>query len=381
VREINELEFLLSKLVSIDSVNPSLVAGARGEKEIGDFVAEWLHSRGLEVERQDTGCTGRPNVIAIARGGGGGRSLMLNAHLDTVGVFGMTTPFVPVVHEGRLFGRGAMDTKGALAAFMSAAAEAPLMRLRGDVLFTAVVDEEYASVGTEAVARRWKPDAAIVGEPSGLQIVTEHKGFVWFRIETEGVAAHGSLPDIGVDAILMMGKVLAALEELGLRLRLSAPHRTLGTGSVHASLIRGGQELSSYPASCRLEVERRIVPGETAQSAEAEIRGALERISKSDSRFKATLRRTFARDPMEARREAPIVVALADSVRRVTGNAAVYGGMSGWLDSALLDGAGIPTVVFGPSGAGLHGVEEWVDLKSVSDCRDIIQETIGDFCR
>jgi acetylornithine deacetylase len=306
---------------------------------------------------------------------------MLNVHMDTVGVAGMTAPFVPVVKDGKLFGRGAMDTKGALAAFMSAAADARTLKLRGDVIFTAVVDEEYASAGTEAVARRWRPDAAIVGEASGLQIVTEHKGFVWFQVETEGVAAHGSLPDVGVDAIFMMGKVVAALEELGVRLRRSAPHRTLGTGSLHASLISGGQELSSYPASCRLDVERRTIPGETPETAEAEIRGAIEKIASTDPRFKATLRRTFARSSMEARQDSPLVLALADHVKRVTGSPAVFAGMSGWLDSALLDGAGIPTVVMGPAGAGLHGVQEWVDLQSVAACRDIVRGAIGDFCR
>jgi acetylornithine deacetylase len=378
---MNELESLLSRLVSIDSVNPSLVPGARGEAEIGDFVAEWLNGRGFEVRRQDTGDPGRTNVVGVMRGSGGGRSVLLNAHMDTVGAAGMRSPFEPVVRDGRLFGRGSMDTKGALAAFMLAAAGARALRLRGDVILTAVVDEEYASAGTEAVVREWRPDAAIVGEPSGLQIVTEHKGFVWFQVETQGVAAHGSLPDLGVDAILKMGKILGALEDLEGRLRCSAPHPTLGTGSLHASLISGGQELSSYPASCRLEVERRTIPGETPESAEAEIREALEKIAKSCPGFKAALRRTFARNPMEARRDSPIVLALAEQFTRATGNAAVFAGMSGWLDSALLDGAGIPTVVLGPSGAGLHGAEEWVDLSSVAACREIVLGTIGDFCR
>ena len=378
---MNDPESLLFQLVSIDSVNPRLVPGARGEAEIGAYVAEWLDRKGLEVQRQETGSPGRENVIAVARGTGGGRSLLLNAHMDTVGVAGMSAPFQPAIRDGKLFGRGAMDTKGALAAFMSAAAEARALKLRGNVILTAVVDEEYASEGTEAVARDWKPDAAIVGEPSGLQIVTEHKGFVWFRIETAGVAAHGSLPDVGVDAIMKMGKALGALEGLGARLRASAPHRTLGTGSLHASLISGGQELSSYPASCRLDVERRTIPGETADSSEFEIRRALDGIGVQDPGFKATLERTFARNPMEARRDSAIVAALAEQVRRVTGAPAVFSGMSGWLDSALLDGAGIPTVVLGPSGAGLHGIEEWVDLHSVRECRDITLGTIVDFCR
>jgi acetylornithine deacetylase len=377
---MNDLESLLSDLVSIDSVNPDLVPGARGEAEIGDLVAEWMHRRGLAVKRQETGRVGRTNVIAVAWGTGGGRSLMLNAHMDTVGVAGMKDPFDPVVKDGRLYGRGAMDTKGALAAFMTAAAEAASLRLRGDVILTAVVDEEYASAGTEAVARELKADAAIVGEPSGLQIVTEHKGFAWFQVDTEGVAAHGSLPDVGVDAILMMGKLLTALEGLSVRLRKKPPHRTLGTGSLHASLISGGHELSSYPASCRVELERRTIPGETADSSEAEIRAVIEELARSDPGFKATFRRTLARASMEARRDSPVALALARQVQKVTGKAPEFAGMSGWLDSALLDGAGIPTVVLGPAGAGLHGAEEWVDLSSVTACRDIVLETIKEFC-
>ncbi len=194
---MDDVESLLTRLVSIDSVNPSLVPGARGETEIGLFVADWLRTHALEVRPQETSAPGRPNVIALVQGTGGGRTLMLNAHMDTVGTIGMASPFEPVVRDGKLYGRGAMDTKGALAAFMCAAADAAAAarrKLRGDVLLTAVVDEEYASIGTEAVVREHRADAAIVGEPSGLQVITEHKGFAWFEIETTGVAAHGSLP-------------------------------------------------------------------------------------------------------------------------------------------------------------------------------------------
>jgi acetylornithine deacetylase len=380
-----ELEALLSRLVSIDSVNPDLVPGARGEAEIAACVAEWLRARGLEVTLQDTGRSGRANVIATARGAGGGRRLMLNAHMDTVGAAGMRSPFEPHTRDGKLFGRGAMDTKGALAAFMCAAADVRDMGLRGDLILTAVVDEEYASVGTEAVVRdlkagRLRADAAIVGEPSGLHIVTEHKGFVWFEIETTGVAAHGSLPAVGVDAIAAMGAVLVALEAESARLADATPHRSLGTGSIHASLISGGQELSSYPGSCLLQLERRTVPGETPQSAEAELGAMLERIRRERPHFRAALRRTFSRNPMEADRGSPVVAALSTQVRRVTGSPPVFSGMSGWLDSALLDGAGIPTVVLGPGGEGLHGVEEWVDLDSVRACREIVTAAAADFC-
>src|SRR5262245_58084159 len=266
---------LLSELVAIDSVNPGLVPGGAGEGKIARFVAGWLERAGLATEIEELG-GGRANVVAIARGTGGGRSLMLNAHLDTVGVAGMESPHEPRIADGRLYGRGACDTKGALAAFMVAAGEVHKRRLRGDVVVTAVADEEYLSAGTEAIARRFRADGAVVGEPTNLRLTTAHKGFVWVRVETRGVAAHGSDYTTGVDAIARMGRVLVGLEELDRRLRDRA-HPLLGSSSLHASLIKGGQELSSYPAECVLELERRTLPGESTAAVEAEVRGVMER--------------------------------------------------------------------------------------------------------
>lgn len=377
---MGELESLLSDLVSINSVNPDLVPGASGEAEIAGYIVDWLRRKGLEVHVEDTSREGRRNVVAVARGRGGGRSLMLNAHMDTVGVAGMKDPFSGEIQGGRLYGRGSVDTKGALAAYMCAAADAQALNLPGDVVLTAVVDEEYASAGTEAVARKWKTDAAIVGEPSGLEVVTTHKGFVWFEIETQGIAAHGSLPEVGVDAIARMGRVLVGLEEMGTRLHAGRQHPTLGPGSVHASLIQGGQELSSYPARCRLSIERRTIPGENLDEIEAELKAMLDGFARTDQTFNASLRRTFSRDPMEARLDSPIVVSLCRQVKKVTGKDAVFSGISGWLDSALLSAAGIETVVLGPLGEGLHGETEWVDLESVRTCREIIRETAVEFC-
>jgi acetylornithine deacetylase len=389
---------LLARLVAIDSVNPDLVPGARGEAEIAGFVAGWLRDRGLEVHVEETSRPGRPNVVAVARGSGAGsgearpaerggqaraplgRSLMLNAHLDTVGVAGMRDPFTPAVSAGRMRGRGAMDTKGALAAFMCAAADARELRLRGDVILTAVSDEEFASAGTEAVARGWRAEAAIVGEPTGLDVVIAHKGFVWLQVETRGVAAHGSLPGVGVDAIAKMGGVLRALDDLADRLAAGRAHPILGPGSVHASLVTGGQELSSYPGSCTLGIERRTIPGETPDDAERELRDILGRLEAGDPSFKATLRRLFSREPMEADRDSAVAAAVARQVRAVMGREPAFTGMAGWLDSALLSAAGIPTVVLGPKGEGLHGVEEWVDLASVEACRRITVGAIGELC-
>jgi acetylornithine deacetylase len=375
-----DLERLLADLVSIDSVNPDLVPGARGEAEIASFIAQWLRRAGLEVLIEETRLKGRPNVIAVARGSGGGRTLMLNAHMDTVGVAGMNGAFTPVVRDGRLFGRGALDTKSALAAFMTAAAAAGRRALRGTVILAAVVDEEYASAGTEAVAEKWRADAAIVGEPTGLRTVTAHKGFEWFDIETRGVAAHGSRPDIGVDAIAKMGKVLVALDGLSERLSRAKGHPLLGPGSVHASLIQGGQELSSYPDRCLLRIERRTIPGETRESVENQLRDLVRDSGKGDTAFSATLRHVFTRTPLEVNGDEPIVRALQRAMREESGVEQAPAGMGAWMDSSILASAGIPPVIFGPSGEGLHGLEEWVDLSSVHACSQVVGTVISDIC-
>ena len=269
-RAHGELAELTGQLVAIDSTNPDLVPDGAGEGEIAAFVAAWLDAAGLEVDLYEA-APGRPNVVGVARGTGGGRSLLLNAHMDTVGVAGMESPFTPVVRDGRLHGRGAGDMKGSLAAMMLVGAAAVREGFRGDVIVTAVADEEVGSVGTEALVRRTTADAAIVTEPTEEVVAVAHKGFVAFEIETEGYAAHGSRPDLGVDAIAAMGPVLSGIAALDARLRSGSGHPLLGTGSLHASVIEGGQEYSSYPAHCRLQGERRTIPGETVDDVRREL--------------------------------------------------------------------------------------------------------------
>lgn len=377
---MNETSELLRNLVAIDSVNPDLVAGGAGEGNIARFVADWLERAGLEVTLEEV-VPGRPNVIGIARGSGGGRSLMLNAHMDTVGVAGMERPHDPVIVDNRLYGRGAYDMKGGLAAIMAAGARAKQQSLRGDVIVTAVVDEEYASIGTETIAKHWQADAAIVTEPTELEICTAHKGFAWFTVETSGVAAHGSLPDVGVDAIVKMGKALVALDALAEGLRASGiSHPLLGTGSVHASLIEGGQEWSSYPERCRLAIERRTVPGETLALLEAELSTIIASITDSDLAFRATAQTGLVREPFEVSEDEPIVRMLWRHARAVLGHEPGSGGAFGWMDSALLSAAGIPTVVFGPGGEGAHAIVEWSDLAQVEQCVEILAAVAADFC-
>lgn len=369
---------LLADLVAIDSVNPALVPGAAGEAQIAAFVAAWLEARGLQVTVVDEPA-GRPSVVAVARGSGGGASLMLNAHLDTVGVAGMARPHEPELRDGRLHGRGAYDMKGGLAAIMLAGAAAAGAGLRGDVLVTAVADEEHASEGTQAVLRRFGADACVVTEPTHLRACVAHKGFVWAELETRGRAAHGSRPDLGADAIAGMGPVLAAIGALQERLD-AAPHPLLGPASLHASLISGGQELSSYPARCVLAVERRTLPGETAEEVRRELEELLALARDADPRLQTELRIGLAREPFEVDPGAHVVTTLRAAGAAVLGDAPQVVGDHPWMDAALTAAAGIPTVVFGPAGAGAHAVEEYADVASVERCAAVLAETARRHC-
>jgi acetylornithine deacetylase len=376
------LEQLLSDLVSINSVNPDLVPGSPGEAEIARYIARWLERAALEVQLVES-VTGRPNVVGIARGTGGGKTLLLNGHMDTVGVAGMTNGHQPRIDReaGRLYGRGAYDMKGGLAACMLAVAEAKKQRLRGDVIFTGVVDEEYASLGTFDLAKRFHADAAIVAEFTELQLILAHRGFVWLEVETIGRAAHGSRPDLGVDAIVKMGKVLRELEKHGEHLRSNPTHPLLGSGSIHASLIQGGQELSTYPERCLLSVERRTLPGETPEAVEAELLKIVHDIQKSDPAFQAVVRRGIDRSPLETPEESEIVKVITESSATILNHPPQIAGVQFWTDAAVLSAAGIPSVLFGPAGSGAHAVEEWVDLESVKACAEIYLATALNFCK
>ncbi|GLV54281.1 acetylornithine deacetylase [Dictyobacter sp. S3.2.2.5] len=376
---MNEITRLLQQLVAIDSINPSLVAGGAGEREIARFVANWLEQAGVDVTL-DEPIPGRPNVIGIVHGTGGGHSLLLNGHMDTVGTAGMDRPHEPVVAGERLYGRGSYDMKGGLAAIMIAAARATKLSLRGDVILTAVVDEEFASLGTQAIVKQWHADAAIVTEPTALRLCVAHKGFMWVEITTQGKAAHGSRPELGCDAIAKMGQVLVGLERLDHSLRTVPSHPLLGSGSLHASLIEGGQELSSYPERCILQVERRTIPGETPEHVEAEIRQLIEEIGRADPTFLASAKITTVRAPFEIAENTHIVRMLSHQVEALLGSAPDIVGEAWWTDAALLAASGIPTVLFGPGGAGAHAVIEWADLEQVQQCSDILLATIQRFC-
>ena len=365
-----EVEALLAELVSIDSVNPALVPGGAGEAEIALFVAGWAAEAGLDVEIVEP-VPGRPSVVATARGERGGRSLMLNAHLDTVGVAGITAPHEPRVEDGRLYGRGSYDMKGGLAACLLAAAAALRAGLPGDVLLAAVSDEEHSSIGVQSVVERFKTDACIVTEPTSLEVCIAHKGFAWWLITAHGRAAHGSRPDLGSDGIARMGPVLTGLAELDRSLEAHT-HPLVGRASVHASLIEGGQELSSYPERCVLEVERRTLPGETAEAVGQELQLLLSEGVEGEV--------TLVREPFEVGDQEAVVAAVREGAAGVLGREPETVGHTAWMDAAFTQAAGIPSVVFGPHGAGAHEVEEWVDVASVEACARTLLATASRFC-
>ena len=361
---------VLKSLVAANSVNPSLVEGAPGEAQAAEVAKAALASAGLDVVLQEA-APGRANVIGVLEGRQPGPTVMFCGHLDTVGVEGMSDPFVPRVDRGRLYGRGAQDMKGGVAAMIAAAGTLASRWTRGRLVVAAVVDEEHMSLGAEALVREWRADMAIVTEPTDLQMAIGHKGFAWVEVVTKGRAAHGSRPAEGRDAIARMGRVLALLETRDRELQAARPDPIQGTGSLHASIITGGRELSSYPDRCTLVYERRTVGTEDERVVESEARAIVDRLSKADPEFQATVRLTGHRAPYCLDAAHPLARTLGDALARA-GRPDAPVGMSFWTDAAILGGAGIPALLFGPGGAGLHSTTEYVTLDDVYTCRDVL---------
>jgi acetylornithine deacetylase len=247
----------------------------------------------------------------------------------------------------------------------------------GRLIVAAVVDEEYASAGADALVTRWRADAAVVTEPTDLQIAIGHKGFAWLEVVTTGRAAHGSRPKDGRDAIMRMGRVLGRLEQLDRDLASRAAHPLMGAASLHASLIDGGRELSSYPDRCTLKLERRTIPGETDTIVTGELNDLLNALRAEDAEFEAALTPLFSRPPYALAPDHALPQALAQALgptppSETGGRSNQFVGMSFWTDAAVLGSAGIPSVLFGPGGAGLHSTEEYVEIQDVLRCRDAL---------
>jgi len=353
-------------LVRINSVNPTLAPGAPGEAEIAGYTAGVLARLGLDVTRHEP-APGRVSVSGVLCGAGGGRSLMLNAHYDTVSVDGMAEPFSGAVRDGRLYGRGAYDMKGALAACIGAAkALADAGRpLAGDLVVAAVADEEDASLGTRDLVERVRVDGAIVTEPTALDLCVAHKGFIWIELEVEGRAAHGSKPALGVDANVRMAQVLSRVADLIQTLAIHPPHPLVGPPSLHVATLAGGAGLSTYAARCVAGLERRTIPGETEAQVLRELDDVLEGARRADPSLRVARRHLLTREPFEVSPDGAVATALRQALTGVRGTPPAVIGETPWMDSAILAARGVDTVVCGPAGGGAHAAEEWVDLESV----------------
>ncbi len=357
---------LARRLVAIPSVNPDLEGDGAGEAEIAAFCTGLLAGWGFDVSTREA-VPGRPNVVARLRGTG--PTLLLNGHLDTVGVAGMTVdPFAAELRDGRLWGRGSCDMKGGVAALLATAralVDAPVAE-RPNLVVALTADEENASVGmARLVEEGVTADLAVVCEPTELAVMPAHKGFVWIRALFRGRAAHGSRPELGIDAIRHAALYLTALEEHAAALRSGSAHPLLGHGSFHAGTIRGGAAASVYPESCELVLERRTLPTESVHDAVAPFQEALEALVTDHPEIDADLAVTLDRPGTEVAEDTPVVRGLLEALDE-EGVAPAVRGMSAWVDAAYLNEAGIPAVCFGPGSIEqAHTADEWIDAEEI----------------
>jgi acetylornithine deacetylase len=370
---------LARTLVATPSVNPSLDPSGQGEAEIAELVAGWLRSWGFEVDLVEA-LPGRPSVLArLTRGEG--RSLILSGHLDTVGVEGMEfDPFDPVVESGRLRGRGSADMKGGVAAALAAARDVAVSGFNGTLIVALSADEEEAAEGCRRlVGDGLKADAAIVCEPTGLAIMPAHKGFSWIQVDFRGQAAHGSRPESGVDAIRHAGLLLARLDDLEGTLGTRKAHPLLGHGSIHAGTIQGGTAPSVYPASCRLTLERRTLPGEGVPAVLSEVEYLLAELRSDEPALDAELEVRLHRAGSEVPRDHALVTSLSSALE-ACGEEPRIEGMSAWVEAAVLNQAGTPAVCFGPGSiVDAHTAGESVSVRDIETAHRVLRTFVERF--
>ncbi len=377
-----EVEELLSDLVRIDSVTPWLIPDGAGEGEVARFIADWLAPTGVEVELEEVE-PGRPNVVARLPGSGGGRSLCLNAHEDTVGYRNWADRALKPERRGdRLIGIGVADDKSSVAIGLLALRElaASGTRLPGDVVVACTVDEEGASIGTADLVRRHRYDAAIILEPEAVgRAIIEHQGFGWVDIVVHGRAAHGSAPDDGIDAIVRMAEVVRGLAELDATFAAD-PDPLNGRTVVHTSTIAGGTDYATYPSQCSLGIEIGTQPGEKLAARIADIEAIFDQCRRQFPDFSAEVSARIERDPFRASGHEALLAAAGRATQRVAGRPLEAFGMNAWTDAAFMQAAGIPTILLGALGGNFHAPDEWVSLPECLEMVEIVRLTALDVC-
>jgi acetylornithine deacetylase/succinyl-diaminopimelate desuccinylase-like protein len=357
---VTRTEKLLAELIALPSVNPAFLPPRHphaGEKRVAEFLAATAARAGLAVEFQKV-LPGRSNVIVRLQPRRRIRqTILLAPHLDTV--VADSTQFIPQRKNGRLYGRGACDTKGSVAAMLGALCElagAKSRPLETEIIFAGLIDEEHAQAGSRALAAGGlRADLAIVGEPTRLQVVTAHKGCLWLRLATRGRAAHGATPHLGKNAVHEMARIVDALEtDYAARLK-KRKHKLLGAGTVNVGVIGGGVQPNIVPESCVISIDRRTLPGETESGVRRELQ-ALLRAKKLSARIESA--KLAPALPLETDSRLPLVrqfLRAAKQSRPV--------GVDYFCDAAVLAAGGLPSIVFGPGNiAQAHTADEWISL-------------------
>ena len=365
----------LQHLVRINSVN-SAYDGGPGEAELADWIAAFFAARGIPTERQSTVFPGRDNVLARLPGRDRTRTLVLEAHMDTVSISGMSVPpFDPVIRQGRLYGRGACDTKAGLAAMMHTLAD---LKQEGtvppcDVLLAAVIDEEYSYRGVVRLCEGLRADAAIVAEPTELRAVIASKGVLRWAIEVQGKAAHSSKPHLGTNAIQHMRRVLEALEKDDARLSQRS-HPLVGQPTCNVGIIRGGVQVNFVPDLCTIELDRRLLPGETAEAALAEYQEMLDALPGVTARNVQPL--LLVDEALDTPPEATVAQVAAQTLAAMGLNAELCGVPYG-SDASKLSRAGIPSIVFGPGSIDqAHAADEFIETDQVLTALDFYRRFV-----
>lgn len=387
---------LLQEMVRIESINQDLVPGGSGEKKVAEFTANYMNDAGLTATVYETG-PGHFNAVGVLKGTGGGKNLLIDAHLDTVSVEGMQDPFSGRVEDGKLFGRGAADDKGGVAAGVEAAIaiKESGIQLPGDLIVAGVSGEEYASEGSESLVNIYKDhaDGCIIGEPTRISqglylgVGVGSGGYVWIEYNVRGQRAHGSLYQVGVDAIenmrFILNKLSALKQVLISREPYVNPHANVEARwnpSLHSSLISGGHDLATYPDFCKLSVERRTVYGETFELVRREVAQIIAEVKNEHPALQVEAHILFERNPWQAQ-EGPLLDLVMAEAQALTGSQPMVYSVGGWDDGAIFSAHGIPTTVFGPSGDDWHGPDEYVDLASLYKCSQGMANVAVRFCK
>jgi acetylornithine deacetylase len=362
---------LLADLVRINSVNPAYPAGVP-ERAIADFVAEFFRGCGIEVWEQEV-FPGRPNVIARLPGRDNSRRVIFEAHTDTAATVGMTIPpFEPRIEGGKLFGRGACDTKAGLAGMMHAMAslKADGVTPPCEIWMAAVADEEFSFRGVVKLCDGLRADAAIVAEPTETRAIIASKGVLRWRVRTRGRAAHSSKPHLGVSAINHMARLLLRLEADARELA-ARRHPLLGPATLNVGLISGGVQVNFVPDQCVIEIDRRLLPSETESAVLAHYQKLIDELAAAHEGFAAEMEPPMISDyPLETNAAAPPVV-VASQVLEELGLNGEPAGVPFGSDASKFGRAGIPSIIFGPGSIDqAHAAVEFVDCEQVEQARE-----------